>query len=116
MARKAKLNAIVDTVMPVAFIAATVAGFILMTTAHCGYRGGRNPAFDQTVLFLARDRWNDVHTLGSLAMIVGILIHLVLQWRWILGMARKFVRSRGPAPVSPGGPEPCKVVVTSGRG
>ena len=43
MFNKAKLNFVVDAVILVAFLAATVSGVVLLTVPHGGYQGGRNP-------------------------------------------------------------------------
>lgn len=115
MFSKAKLNFVVDVMILVAFIAATLSGLILMTMPQGGYQGGRNPAFNQTVLFLTRHEWNDLHVWASLAMIAGIVVHLVLHWRWIVCMVRRLVASSAPAPVLPGNPQPSEVVVTRRR-
>jgi hypothetical protein len=91
MFSKAKLNFVIDAMILVAFLAATVSGLVLLTMPHGGYQGGRNPFYGQAVLFLTRDGWNDVHVWGSLAMFAGIIIHLVLHWRWIVCMVKRFV-------------------------
>ena len=102
MFSKAKLNFVVDAMILVAFLAATVSGVVLLTMPHGGYQGGRNPYYGQAVLFLTRDGWNDVHVWGSLAMIVGIAVHVVLHWRWIVCMVKRFARldERGALPGS----------------
>ncbi|HUW95270.1 MAG TPA: DUF4405 domain-containing protein [Anaerolineae bacterium] len=91
MFSKAKLNFVVDAMILIAFLAATVSGIVLLTVPHGGYQGGRNPDFGRVVLFLTREGWNDLHVWGSLAMIGGIVIHLVLHWRWIVCMVKRFV-------------------------
>lgn len=115
MFSKAKLNLVVDVMILIAFIAATLSGLILMPMPHGGYQGGRNPAFNQTVSFLTRHEWKGLHVWASLAMIAGIVVHLALHWRWIVCMVRRLVRSNAPTPVLPGNPQPSEVVVTSRR-
>ena len=104
MFSNAKLNLVVDAVILMAFLAATISGLVLLTMPHAGYEGGRNPYYGQAVLFLTRDGWNDVHVWvwGSLAMIVGIAVHVVLHWRWIVCMVKRFARldERGALPGS----------------
>jgi hypothetical protein len=115
MFSKAKLNFVVDVMILIAFIAATLSGLILMTMLHGRSQGGRNPALNQTVLLLTRHEWNDLHASASLAMIAGIVVHLALHWRWIVCMVRRLVRSSVPTPVPPANPQPCEVAVTSRR-
>jgi len=91
MFSRAKLNFVVDAMILIAFLAATVSGIVLLTMSHVGYQGGRNPDFGRVVLLLTHEGWNDLHVWGSLAMIAGIIIHLVLHWRWIVCMVKRFV-------------------------
>jgi hypothetical protein len=52
MLGKAKPNFVVDALVLGAFISASLSGVILLTMPHAAFRGGRDPAFYQTVLFL----------------------------------------------------------------
>ena len=99
MFNKAKLNLVVDAAIFVTFTAATISGLVLLTMPHGGFRGGRNPDFSQTLLFLDKAAWNDLHVWSSLALVGGIVIHLALHWRWIVWMARRYAR-----PMTPGRP------------
>jgi quinol-cytochrome oxidoreductase complex cytochrome b subunit len=111
MFTKARLNFVVDLLILVAFLAATVSGLVLLNMPHDGYRGGRNPDFGQTVLLLDRSDWNDLHVWGSLAMIAGIVIHLALHWRWIVCMVKKFLGFGRPSAL-PGTAQPAAVLVS----
>ncbi len=115
MFSKSKLNFVVDMIILIAFMAASLSGLILMTMPQGGYQGGRNPALNQTLLFLTRHEWNDLHVWGSLAMIAGIAVHVALHRRWIVCMVRRLVKSSTSRLVLPGNTEPCEVVVTGGR-
>ena len=114
MFSKAKLNFVVDAMILVAFLVAAISGVVLLTMSNGGYRGGRNPDFGQTVLFLDQSGWNDLHVWGSFAMIAGIVVHLALHWRWIVCTAKRFVRPRARATLG-GGVEPCPVIVNDTR-
>lgn len=111
MLSKARLNFVVDAMIFVAFIAATLSGVILLTMPQGGFRGGRNPAFYQTVLLLNRSGWNDVHVWASLALLVGIGVHVVLHWKWIVCMAKRLTRARNTALPDAIGGQPCPVPV-----
>jgi len=110
MFSNAKLNIVVDAVILMAFLAATISGLVLLTLPHGGYQGGRNPHYVQTVLFLTRDGWNDVHVWGSLAVIAGIAVHLVLHWRRIVCMVKRFA-GLGERRALTGSPQPVPVVI-----
>ena len=112
MFSKAKLFLVVDAVILVAFLAATVSGLVLLTMPRGGYQGGRNPDFGKTVNYLSRDGWNDVHVWGSLAMIGGIVVHLALHWKWIVYTVKRFLGCRRSGAL-PAGTQPCAVVVTN---
>jgi hypothetical protein len=114
MFSKSKLNFVVDALILIAFLAATVSGLVLLTMPHGGYQGGRNPNFGYTVLLLTRDGWNDIHVWGSLAMIAGVVVHLALHWRWIVRMVKGFVAS-GTRSELAGGTQPVPVVVTDNK-
>jgi len=110
MFSKSKLNVVVDALILIAFLAATVSGLVLLTMPHGGYQGGRNPNFGQTVLLLSRDGWNDIHVWGSLAMIAGIVVHLALHWRWIVCMVKRFLATGARSELA-GGTQPVPVAV-----
>ena len=85
---KAKLNYWIDVVIGLAFVLSALSGMVLFF-APSGYQGGRNPYYQQDVLFLSTHTWDTLHTWGSLAMIAGVGAHLALHWNWILCMTRK---------------------------
>lgn len=137
MFSKAKLFFVVDALILVAFLASAISGLVLFAAPHegyqggrnsdfaqGGYQGGRNPDFErgedqgagnadsgQTVLFLSRDNWNDIHLWGSLAMIGGIVLHLALHWKWIAHMLKRLLVP-GKRSASLGTAQPVPVVVT----
>jgi len=137
MFSKAKLFFVVDALILVAFLASAISGLLLFAAQHGGYQGGRNPNYEgggyqggrnpdfeqggyegegnadsgQTVLFLSRDTWNDIHVWGSLAMIGGIVLHLALHWKWIAHMLKRLLVP-GKRSASLGTAQPVPVMVT----
>ena len=91
---KANMNYWVDLVIVMGFIVSAVSGLVLLfAPSGGGYQGGRNAAYAAEVLFLNRHEWISVHDWSSIAMVVGVFLHLVLHWKWITCMTRKiFVR------------------------
>lgn len=112
MYSKAKLNFVVDAIICVTFIAATISGLIVLAMPHAGFQGGRNPDFYRTAVFLNRGAWNDIHTWASLALIGGVVAHLVLHRKWILCMVKRYARPRATDRAQPPAPQPCPVMVT----
>ena len=51
-----------------------------------GYQGGRNPFYDQVILF-SRTTWDILHTWSGIAVIAIALAHIVVHWKWFLRMA-----------------------------
>jgi hypothetical protein len=86
---KAKLNYWLDAVIGLAFLISGVTGLAFLLMGSGGYQGGRNPNFQTALLGVSRDAWSDLHTLTSIVMIVGVLVHLVFHWRWIVCMTKK---------------------------
>lgn len=92
--RKATLNYMLDMVIALAFVVSALTGVAFLFMGEGGYQGGRNPAFETSLLGLSRRTWSDLHTWGSLVMIAGVGMHLVLHWKWIVCMTRNLLPFR----------------------
>jgi hypothetical protein len=90
---KAKLNYLLDVVIGLAFALSGATGIAFLLMGSGGYQGGRNPDFKTALLGLSRGTWDDLHTWTSLVMIAGVLVHLVLHWRWIICVTKKMLPS-----------------------
>ena len=79
---------LIDVAIGVAFLVEAISGFVLwLVLPHGGYPGGRKLLYDETFI-LSRDSWLDLHDWFAVVMVAGILLHLVLHWRWIYAMFR----------------------------
>ena len=85
MSNKAKVNFALDVVIAAAFLLSALSGIVMLLVPG-GYQGGTNPNFGREVLWLGHEQWGDLHTWSSLVMIAGVLVHLVLHWKWIVCM------------------------------
>ena len=93
---KAKVNLIIDAIIGIAFLVEAVSGFVLaIVLPHGGYQGGRNGIYGQTFV-ISRDAWLSLHDWFAIIMTLGVLVHLVLHWRWIVCMVRKLWREAFP--------------------
>jgi hypothetical protein len=94
------LNYLLDAVIGLAFLTAGASGIAFLFLGSGGYQGGRNPGFSAVFLGLERGTWSDLHDLAGLVMIAGVIIHLILHRRWIVGTTRQFVTRlvRRPVP------------------
>lgn len=90
---KAKLNYLLDAVIGLAFVLSSATGVAFLLMGSGGYQGGRNPGFAAALLGLSRATWSDLHTWASLVMIVGVVVHLVFHWKWIVCLTKKMMPS-----------------------
>jgi hypothetical protein len=91
---KAKLNYLLDAVIGLAFLLSGATGVAFLLMGSGGYQGGRNAGFATPLLGLSRGTWSDLHTLGSLVMIVGIVVHVALHWKWIVCATKNMLPRR----------------------
>jgi hypothetical protein len=90
---RARVNFWIDVLIGLAFVVVAASGVVLLVMGSGGgYRGGRGPAGIREVLFLGRTAWRDLHDWSGIAMMAGILGHLVLHARWIGCMSRNLFR------------------------
>lgn len=89
--RKATRNYIVDLVMFVLALLEVISGFVLwlVLPRGGGYMGGRGLITEATFLW-SRDTWLGLHNWIAVALLVIVILHLVLHWRWIVYMTRMF--------------------------
>jgi len=94
-ANKARINYFVDLIIALGFLLTAVSGLLLFFAGSSGgYQGGRNPRYLQEVAFLSRSTWKTLHDWGGIAMVVGVLAHLALHWKWMVCMTRNLFRRR----------------------
>jgi hypothetical protein len=81
---KAKLNYWLDAAIGVSFLLSAISGLVFLLPI--GFSS------DSRILGLSYQAWDDLHTWSSLAMIAGVVLHLVLHWRWIISMTRRMLQ------------------------
>ncbi len=91
--KKTHINYLLDAVIALAFLISTVTGLAFMVMGSGGYQGGRNANFATSFLGIAREQWSDLHTVTSLVMITGVLVHVVLHWKWIVCVSKQMLPS-----------------------
>jgi hypothetical protein len=80
---RAKLNYWLDAAIGVAFLFSAISGLVFMLPAGLSSGSG--------ILGLSYQAWDILHIWSSLAMITGVLMHLVLHWRWIISMTERIL-------------------------
>ncbi|MBN2006079.1 MAG: DUF4405 domain-containing protein [Anaerolineae bacterium] len=88
---KVKMNYLLDVVIGLAFLVSAITGVAFLFLGSGGYQGGRNPVFQTAFLGIERTVWSDLHTLGSLVMIAGVGVHLILHWNWIVCVTKQML-------------------------
>ena len=65
-----------------------------------GLGGGGGGLGNLTFLELSKHTWIDIHDWVAVALIVLVIVHLLLHWKWIVRMA-KFMFQGKPKMVAP---------------
>ena len=94
--RKSRRNYIVDLIIFLLALFEVVSGFVLwlVLPRGRGYMGGRGEELVTEATFLwSRDTWLDLHNWVAVALLVIVVLHLILHWRWIVHMT-KTIRGR----------------------
>jgi hypothetical protein len=91
---KLKLNYTLDAVIGLSFALSGVTGLAFLLMGEGGYQGGRNAGYTTALLGLSRGTWSDLHTLGSVVMITGVMVHIALHWKWIVCATQRMLPHR----------------------
>lgn len=88
--KRARFYLLLDLVMGIGFLLEALSGFVLwLVLPHVGgYRGGRGTAVVDTFIF-SRNTWLGLHDWTAVVLVLGILLHVVLHWKWITCIVRK---------------------------
>ncbi|MFB6088841.1 MAG: DUF4405 domain-containing protein [Candidatus Aenigmatarchaeota archaeon] len=79
--QKARLDYIVDFLMAISFIVVSISGLVL---------GAKKD--HRFFLGITRKNWIGIHNLLGIALILFVLIHLILHWKWMVRMTKYFFR------------------------
>ncbi len=90
--RKATRNYIIGLVMFVLALLEVISGFVLwlVLPRGGGYAGGKGGSVAEATFLWSRDTWLGLHNWIAVALLVVVILHLVLHWRWIVYMTRSF--------------------------
>ena len=93
--RKATRNYLLALVMFLLALFQAVSGFVmwLVLPSGGGYRGGRGELTENTFLW-DRHTWIDLHDWVAVALLILLLIHLILHWKWIVYMTGAYFRQK----------------------
>lgn len=75
-----KLNLIIDLFAFIAFLVVAKTGLIIFFFLPSGVRQGRYQEF----FGITKATYSNIHDWAGIIMIVLVIIHVVLHWRWIV--------------------------------
>ena len=85
---KAKRNYYVDTIVGIAFLVIAVSALVfLIPTSWIDFSVSTTP----TVLGLDFGVWQTLHKWSGIVMLLGVAIHQLLHWNWIVAMTKKVI-------------------------
>ncbi len=89
---KATRNYIIGLVMFVLALLEVISGFVLwlVLPRGGGYAGGRGGSVAEATFLWSRNTWLGLHNWIAVALLVIVILHLALHWRWIVYMTRVF--------------------------
>ncbi len=92
---KNKLNLLVDVLGYLCMVALSSVGLILLyrLPPGTGGRGSGEPAL--TLLGLGRHDWGDIHFYIAIALVLLVIIHVALHWKWVKNTLGSLLTHRG---------------------
>ena len=95
--RKATRNYILFVFLFFLGLFQAVSGFVMwLALPHGGEGYGRGGGGGSEAVFwsLTRNTWRDLHDWVAVALLVMIITHLVLHWRWIVHMTKSSFKEK----------------------
>lgn len=84
--KTANRNYLVDTLIGIAFLVAGLSALVFLVPASwIDFSTSTTPTF----LGLDFGIWQTLHKWGGIVMLVGVVIHQLLHWNWIVSMTKK---------------------------
>ncbi len=91
--RKVTIHYVLFIVMLVLGLFQALSGFIMWFVLPRGGLGrGAGGSGDATFWSLSRHNWADLHDWAAVVLLVVVIIHVVLHWKWIVRMTRYYLK------------------------
>lgn len=87
---KTKINYIVDMLSLLAFLAVGLSGIVLLLVP-----GGRG-ASQNLILGIPRAGWIELHDWAGISLMLGVCLHFILHWKWVVCTTGNLLRSLVP--------------------
>ena len=82
MAKRTKINYSVDVIILILFLVSTLSGLGLMRPKEEREVGMQVLIDDYRAVII------EAHIISSFLMVAGVIVHLVLHWRWMVAMSK----------------------------
>ena len=84
--KEAQRNYYVDTVIGIAFLVAAVSALVFLVPIDwIDFSSSMTP----TILGVDFGVWQTLHKWGGIVMLIGVVVHQLLHWKWIVAMTKK---------------------------
>jgi len=88
---KTKRNYYVDVLIGVAFVVTVISALVFLVPMNwIDFSASTTP----TVLGVDFGVWQTLHMYGGIAMLAGVVVHLLLHWTWIVTMTKRALPKR----------------------
>ncbi len=85
---KAKRNYYVDAAIGIAFLVSALSALVfLVPSSWIDFSISTTP----TILGLDFGVWQTLHKYGGIVMLIGVVVHQLLHWKWIVTMTKKLL-------------------------
>jgi hypothetical protein len=94
MMKKFVTNYVLFIIMFLLGLTQAVSGFLLWLVIPGGHRGfgiGRSGQLADITILWSRYTWIELHDWTAVALVVVVIIHIILHWKWIVDMIKKFL-------------------------
>ncbi len=92
LSKGSRFNVVVGLVIALSFLVCAISGLYFLFAPSGGFQGGQNLGWDPGFLFI-RTTWDLIHTWSGVVMIVGIVVHFAIHWRWVKQVTVRFFLS-----------------------
>jgi hypothetical protein len=90
--RKVTIHYVLFIVMLVLGLFQIFSGFIMWFVLPRGGLGrGAGGSGDVTFWALSRHNWADLHDWVAVVLVVVVIVHFILHWKWIVRMTRSYL-------------------------
>jgi hypothetical protein len=91
MSGQTRANWLINAAVLLGAILSLVSGVYFLYFPSGRFQGGRY-AINSVTFLISRTTWDMIHTWGSILMIVAIIVHFVIHWRWVKMMFRRMMK------------------------